>query len=80
MVQAGAARGASNSPGLGTDYRRLWAASTISNLGDGVRLAAAAGLRAPYLLAGGVLLAMAAVMAGDARFRALPGPGGAAGR
>jgi MFS family permease len=40
MVRAGAAAGSSGSPGLGPDFHRLWAASTISNLGDGVRLAA----------------------------------------
>ncbi len=28
---------------LGADYRRLWSAATVSNLGDGVTLAARAG-------------------------------------
>jgi hypothetical protein len=43
-------------------------------LGGG--LADAAGLRAPYLLAGAVLGAMAVVMARDPRFGRSPSPGG----
>jgi hypothetical protein len=43
--------------GLGVEYRKLWAASTISNLGDGVTLVAAPLLAAsltrdPALVAG----------------------------
>lgn len=46
-------------PGLGREYRKLWTASTISNLGDGITLVAAPLLAAsltrdPLLIAGAV--------------------------
>jgi hypothetical protein len=57
-------------------YRLLaWGGQPLgAALGGGV--AAAAGLRAPYLLAGVVLLAMAVAMRNDARARPPRDPGG----